>query len=176
MHLWSGEKYALLVRRKTHLPSRISLCDAFYSNGIKSYLTAPHNTTAKAATASTAAIKRRGVLFEAFEAPLASVSPYDLISGSARRALQPVVHFYSIIDPVGLGALQVAAWNLYFSCFGLELAVVPTRFRREGKKGPIQELGPYPLIASASDDELWECVEEGMCVCWRQQPDASRFE
>jgi hypothetical protein len=120
-------------------------------------------------------------LFEAFEASLASVSPYDLISESARRALQPVVHFYSILDPVGLGALQViprhvAAWNVYFSCFGLELAVVPTRFRREGKKGPIQELGPYPLIASANDDELWGGVEEGMCVCWRQQQDASRFE
>jgi hypothetical protein len=44
---------------QAHLPSRISLCDAFYSNGIKSYLTAPNNTTAKAATASIAAIKRR---------------------------------------------------------------------------------------------------------------------
>jgi hypothetical protein len=111
----NATKLLLAEEEHAHLPTRISLCDAFYSNGKKGYLAAPNDTPAKLATANITEIKRRGVLFEAFEASFASVSPYDIASESARRALQPVVDFYTILNPVGLAPLQViprhvAAW------------------------------------------------------------------
>jgi hypothetical protein len=42
--------------------------------------------------------------------------------------------------------------------------------------GATKELGAYPLIAQASDEELREYLHKGMCVCWRQQQNAARFE
>ena len=149
-------------RAASPLPSRVVLCDAFFSKGRKHYLN--NQSTAQRALESAKLMIKKGILLEWYHTSLLGDLGWFCgcaFAGDRADALRRLASFVKLDPPLipwwDVAARHISAANIYFLSAGL---VDDDGSEEENDLRPVDEQGrTFPVLADTPDDVIKERMQ-----------------